>query len=344
MKVLIVADVVGGVRTFVDELTRGLTERDAEVHLALLGYEAPEAAALAASCELRPFKLEWMAHPWPDVEATSSWVGELTERHRPDVIHMNTFARVPDSDIPVLLTVHSCVMTWWRAVHGVDAPDNWARYRQLARRALARARSLCVPTRALLDQLAAVYEWLPPARVVPNGRELAQPPETPEDRLVVSVGRLWDKAKNAGLLARAAPAISGRVMMIGPGGIGAHEGIGPLPVHEVARWLARGAVFVEPARYEPFGLAALEAALCDCALVLGDIPSLREVWDDAASYVSPDDPTALAETVNRLLDDPVERRRASHAARTRAARYAPSAMCEAYLSAYGELVRSPVAT
>ncbi len=31
-----------------------------------------------------------------------------------------------------------------------------------------------------------------------------------------------------------------------------------------------------PARYEPFGLSVLEAALSGCALVLGDIPSLRE--------------------------------------------------------------------
>ena len=34
-----------------------------------------------------------------------------------------------------------------------------------------------------------------------------------------------------------------------------------------------------PARYEPFGLSILEAALSGCALVLGDLPSLRELWD-----------------------------------------------------------------
>ena len=42
------------------------------------------------------------------------------------------------------------------------------------------------------------------------------------------------------------------------------------------------AIFARPARYEPFGLAILEAAQAGCALVLGDIPSLRELWADAA--------------------------------------------------------------
>jgi glycogen synthase len=343
MKVLIVADVVGGVRTFVDELTRGLSERGVEVHLALLGSDPPEAARFATSCEIRSLKLEWMTDPWRDVETTSWWIGELTARHRPDVIHTNTFARMLDPDTPVLLTVHSCVTTWWRAVHGTDAPSNWTRYRALVRRALERADAVRAPTRAFLDQFTAVNGWLPSAGVIRNGRALTPPFELREDRLVVCAGRLWDKAKNATLLARAAPAVAGRVLMIGPGVITGMDSLGPLPGDEVTRWLARAAVFAEPARYEPFGLAALEAALCGCALVLGDIPSLREVWHDAASYVSPDDPDALAAAVNLLLDDPVRGRRAANAARSRAARYTPSAMCEAYLSVYRELAQSAIA-
>ncbi len=336
------ADVVGGVRTFVDELTRGLIGRGIEVHLALLGSKPPDAGQLAASCQLRSLKLEWMADPWHDVEATSWWIGDLAARHRPDLVHMNTFARVPDPNIPVLLTVHSCVMTWWRAVHGGDAPENWTRYRELARCAFARAAAVCVPTRALLDQLRAAHGWSAPARVIPNGRTLARAPEPRDERLVVCVGRLWDEAKNAALVARAAPAISGRVQLIGPGDISGVDSLGPLPDDEVARWLARATVFAEPARYEPFGLAALEAALCGCALVLGDIPSLREVWQDAASYVPPDDPDALVSAVNRLLDDPARSLRAANAARARAARFTRSAMSDAYLSTYRELARAAV--
>src|SRR5947208_2460470 len=58
-----------------------------------------------------------------------------------------------------------------------------------------------------------------------------------------------------------------------------------------------------PAKYEPFGLASLEAALSRCARVLGDIATLRELWDGAAVFVSPDDPQQLAAALRTLQDD-----------------------------------------
>jgi glycogen synthase len=352
VRVLIVGDVVGGVRTFVEELTRELAARDVEVHLALIGRDAPKAADLAASCVLRELKLEWMdgEDRWSGVEATSEWIEELRQSHRPDVIHMNTFTPVHDAHVPVLLTAHSCVLTWWRAVHGENAPSEWARYGWLVRRGLDRAHTICTPTRALLEDMAAVYGPLPRTRVIPNGRSIAKqrsplaPAPRRRERLVVSVGRLWDEAKNAALLVRAGPEIDARVALIGPHhrSFGGVEQLGPLSEDEVARWLSRAAVFAEPARYEPFGLAALEAALCGCALVLGDIPSLREVWGDAASYVAPDDAPALARSVNALVRDPVRRDRAASAARARAARYTPAAMAGAYLDAYREMARTAI--
>ena len=57
----------------------------------------------------------------------------------------------------------------------------------------------------------------------------------------------------------------------------------------LARKMAEASIYALPARYEPFGLSALEAALSGCALVLGDIPSLREIWGPAAIYVPADD-------------------------------------------------------
>jgi glycogen synthase len=341
MKVLIVADVVGGVRTFVAELAHGLSARGADVNLALIGgsrFEPPEGVR---SCELRDLRLEWMRDPWADVAATGDWIEDLRLRHRPDVIHMNTFAPVGATGVPVLLTVHSCVLTWWRAVHGEAAPNSWQRYEGLARNAFDRAAVVSAPTRALLDELAAVYGELPPARVIPNGRAVAPAPVPRQDHLVVAAGRLWDPAKNAALTARAAGAIDGRVVLIGPGEVSGVECVGALPDQEVVRWFARASVYVEPARYEPFGLAALEAALSGCALGLGDIPSLREVWGDAAAFVAPDDADGLAHAVNRMLADPAHRRRAAAAAGARAARYTRAAMAGAYLSAYRRFAPGP---
>lgn len=344
MRVLLVADVVGGVRTFVHELARELTGRGVELHLALIGPQV--VVREAASCQARDLRLEWMPDPWDDVAATAAWVEELEAACRPDVIHMNTFAPVDGRDsavvrgAPVVLTVHSCVLTWWRAVHGVGAPAAWHRYRELAQGALARADLVVAPTRALLRDLASVYGPLANARAIPNGRGVGvSSPAKQRQRLVVAVGRLWDEAKNLGAVAGAAEAIRGRVVAIGPGEVAGVESTGPLEEPGVVGWLSRAAVFAEPARYEPFGLAAVEAALCGCALVLGDIPSLREVWGDGASFVPPDDPEALAFEVNRLLEEPERRRAAAGRARAVALRYSPAAMAEAYLDAYRSLER-----
>jgi len=92
-----------------------------------------------------------------------------------------------------------------------------------------------------------------------------------------------------------------------------------------------------PARYEPFGLTALEAAWSGCALVLGDIDSLREVWDGAAIFVAPDDHAALAHALRRLIADTALRERYAALARERAEAHRPAAMADAYLRAYADI-------
>jgi glycosyltransferase involved in cell wall biosynthesis len=105
--------------------------------------------------------------------------------------------------------------------------------------------------------------------------------------------------------------------------------------------MARAAVYALPARYEPFGLSVLEAALAGCALVLGDIPSLREVWGDAALFVHPDDGEGLAEALQGLMANPAERERRAALARARALTFTPRRMAEAYLELYAALRARP---
>lgn len=347
MRVLIVADVIGGVRTFTAEVTRALAALGHEVHLALIGPAVGAEwvqRAGAASCEVADLRLEWMQDPWDDVAAASEWVGELAARHSPDVLHMNTFTPVSDPSVPVVVSAHSCVLSWWHAVHGTDAPGRWDRYRDLAGASLARAQAVVAPTRALMDELGELYPLPRDARVIANGRRVV-PERALRQALTVTVGRLWDPAKNVALVAAAAPSVQGRVVAIGAGEIAGIENTGELSPDEVLSWLSRARVFAEPARYEPFGLSALEAAQCGCALVLGDIPSLREVWGDAAAYVPTEDPPALAAAINGLLRHPGRRAAAARAAGTRAMRYAPEVMARAYLDAYAavaEAASSPV--
>jgi glycosyltransferase involved in cell wall biosynthesis len=113
--------------------------------------------------------------------------------------------------------------------------------------------------------------------------------------------------------------------------------LGELPADRLAARLATAAIYAHPARYEPFGLAPLEAALAGCALVLGDLPSLRETWGDAAVYVPPDDPAALREALFELIDNPARREALAARSRAVALRHSGAAMASGYAAAYRRL-------
>ena len=110
-----------------------------------------------------------------------------------------------------------------------------------------------------------------------------------------------------------------------------------LPATDLVSWMSRAAIYALPARYEPFGLSALEAALCGCALVLGDRPSLREIWGDAALYVDPADAAALERTVQMLIERTRLRDLMAGRALARARELTPRRMADGYHDTYLEL-------
>jgi glycosyltransferase involved in cell wall biosynthesis len=139
-----------------------------------------------------------------------------------------------------------------------------------------------------------------------------------------------------------APKLAWPVAIAGEGDVGSGvEPLGRLGRRELDGVLAAAAIFAEPARYEPFGLAALEAGLAGCALVLGDIPSLREVWGDAAVYVSPDDDDGLDRSLRMLVDDPELRSGFGERARRRALSYSLECTADGYLAAYRRVRSRP---
>ncbi|HEX8375042.1 MAG TPA: glycosyltransferase, partial [Geminicoccaceae bacterium] len=99
-----------------------------------------------------------------------------------------------------------------------------------------------------------------------------------------------------------------------------------------------------PARYEPFGLAVLEAAASGCALVLGDILSLRELWGGAARFVSRNEPDALRRALLDLIGNEAARERLGAAARERARAFTRDRMVEGYLEVYAGLLGKGVVT
>jgi glycosyltransferase involved in cell wall biosynthesis len=112
------------------------------------------------------------------------------------------------------------------------------------------------------------------------------------------------------------------------------QALGELPHWQVRQLMAQAGIVVSPSLYEPFGLAALEAAAAAAALVLADIPTYREIWDGAALFAAPDDPAAFADAANRLIHDASLRAEMAQRARIRAEQFSPSAQADAMLGIY----------
>lgn len=352
-RILMTADAVGGVWDYALELARGLAGAGVVTSLAVTGGP-PDAAKRAALAEIpgltldvAPFKLEWMAEPDEDLHRAGDWLLELERRIRPALVHVNGYAHAAlPFRAPVLCVGHSCVLSWWRAVHGVDAPPSWGRYARRVADGLRLADRVVTPTGAMLDALERHYGPLHRKAVIHNGRDGADTAPAGKQALILAAGRLWDEAKNIAAVDAVAPLVPWPVFVAGDttGPDGNHTALahacplGRLPATEMRDWYAQAAVFVHPARYEPFGLAPLEAALAGCALVLGDIPSLRELWDGAAEFVPPDDRDALADALCRLVMDAERRVRMAGAARERAGRYSADRMVRAYLDLYAGMI------
>jgi len=354
-RVLMTADTVGGVWTYAMELCRGLSRRGVEVMLATMGaplrpdQQAEVYAIPRVTVAESHYALEWMDHPWAEVRAAGNWLLALEEAFQPEIVHLNGYAHgALRWQSPVVVVGHSCVLSWWKAVKGVEAPDSWDAYRRVITEGIQNADQVIAPTSWMLLELERYYGPLGDPRVISNARTWPTAKfGAAKEPMVLSVGRLWDEGKNASTLATAAKGLPWPVMVAGdpkgPAGTIVEfpnvKLLGYRSATEVAVLYRRASIFALPARYEPFGLSPLEAAQAGCALVLGDIPSLREVWGDAAVYVPPGDPNAVRAAIARLIDQPAELERRRMAARLRARRYCVDVMVESYLNAYAALLR-----
>lgn len=361
MRILMTTDTVGGVWNYCVQLARALAPLDVEIALAIQGIPSAEQLAVASSVPnieftYQPYKLEWMDDPWQDVAAAGRWLQDLAHAYQPDVIHLNDYCHAALRwNAPVVVVGHSCVLSWLAAVRGNKPTLQQREYQDRVRRGLQAAEMVVAPTRAMLNALNGFYGPLGRQRVIPNGSDASLFSQGHKKPFVFSAGRFWDEAKNLEALETAAPDISWPVRVAGlrhpdgyDGNFAAVEPLGSLTSRQIAQTYSEASIYAIPALYEPFGLTPLEAALSGCALVLGDIPTLREVWGEAASYVPPRVPRQLARTINRLIEDDSSRKRMAKLAYRRGQQFTARRMADAYLKCYrclsGKLVAAQTAT
>lgn len=350
--VLMTADAVGGVWRYTIDLCRALADRGVRTTVAVMGpppgeHQRVEAERAGVAVIDRPYRLEWMDEPWEDVRRAGQWLLTLERTLHPDVVHLNGYAHAAlPWTVPVIVVAHSCVRTWWRAVKGEAPPERIDAYRTAVAAGLAAARVVVAPTAAMLQGIREEYGPLRQSCVIPNGSaERRDPAWAAKEPIVLAAGRAWDEAKNISALCRAANRLTWPVFVAGdtrePGrgacDLPAVRALGNLSGEALRAWYRRASIYALPARYEPFGLSVLEAATAGCALVLGDIPSLRENWSDAAVFVHPDDVEGLAGAVNALIADDGRRDALARRAFARAAMFTLDSTASRYLDLYETL-------
>jgi glycosyltransferase involved in cell wall biosynthesis len=211
----------------------------------------------------------------------------------------------------------------------------------------------------MMDCVETYYGRPAQASVIYNGRTptLFNPYMSKEDN-VVSVGRLWDGGKQAALLTQLNTTIpiyiagteqhADESFRTAESALGAsHPNLylkGPQSEGQLCQLFGRASIYAATSRYEPFGLAPVEAALSRCALICNDIPTFHELWGNAAVYFRHNDPASLQAEIERLQNDHELRLTFANLAYNRARqRFTADRMVEEYIQHYQNLATAGAA-
>ncbi|KAB1072853.1 glycosyltransferase family 4 protein [Methylobacterium planeticum] len=354
LHVLLSTEAARGLWGYTLELAAGLSGRGVSTTLAVLGpAPSPEqtaSAAAIAECRLvvTGLSLDPAAPDGTALREAADAIAGLAWRLQADIAHLHDPALIAGGGIPIptVVTCHDCAATRWATLEEAPLSPDLTWQRDLAAEGLRAADLLIAPTHAFAELTAAAYGLEAPPLVVRPGRRAPGPVSPCQGLpLVLTSGRLWDRGRNLTALDRVAEGLP--VPVQAAGSIESPEGervalqsvqaLGPIPAADLAARLAARPIFASLSRYEPFGLGVLEAAQAGCALVLSDIPTFRELWEEAAILVPPDDAAAAERAITGLLADRDRRRRFGEAARARSEQYGREAALDAIAAVYATL-------
>jgi glycogen(starch) synthase len=327
--VLVTTDTLGGVWTYTRELVTGLVSRGLRVTLVSFGeVPLPHQTSWMDSLhglEYRPtaFRLDWMQEGEQDFADSRAYLISLISELKPDLLHSNQigYGNLPVK-LPRIVVAHGDLISWWNAVHGRSPKESrWLRwYRNVLSEGIAKSSVVVAPTTWMLESLRSFYVQPGCEQVIHNGRNpIYFNPYVSKDDSVLAVGRLWDAGKQVSLLTQYSHPLPVCIVGSEPNvqvpklPIRADVKVstnnyciavkGPQTEAQLRTLYSRASIFAATSRYEPFGMASLEAALSRCAIVANDIPTYREIWGDAALYFRANDALSLASLIRRLNDE-----------------------------------------
>jgi len=311
--------------------------------------------------EYRPnaFRLQWMDEAPNDLPESSEFLTSIIRERRPDVLHLHQFCH---ADLPVavprVVMAHGDIISWTEAVRGcAPRPTRWLKwYRDTVTRGVSAADAVVAPSACMLDTLISTYCRPRRASIIYPGRNpIFFNPYVSKDDSVLSVGRLHDAGKQVSLLTQYAQpfpvCIVGsdhtvpmpRVPIRADVKVATEQSCvairGPQTEAQLRALYSRAAIYVATARYDPLGMAALDAAFSRCAIVANDISSFREIWGDAALYFRTNDALSLSTILRQFeADRPLRQAYADRAYSRARQRFTAKRMIDEYLELYRSLV------
>lgn len=307
---------------------------------ALRAAVPPGVAVEGGPVPARALRALWQCVGWPPTELLATDA---------DVLHATNFVLPPSKRAHGVVTVHDLAFLdhpEFLAPSQRDLPD-------LVRRSVARAAVVCTPSEAVAQQVTHRLN-IPAERIVVTALGVdsawsrAGPPSPvlratlglPPHYLLFVGAAQPRKGLDVLLNAHASQPDLAPLVLAGPAGWGptlrtssrVHT-VGYLNEADLRCVVTGAAALVVPSRDEGFGLPVLEAMAAGVPVVCSDLPALREVAGELATFVPPGDCAALATAlanVDGIGSDPV----GAAARQAHAARYTWQACAQATVRAY----------
>lgn len=244
----------------------------------------------------------------------------------------------------VCLALRSMNKPYVLTLHGGNLPQFATRWPSRVRRLLHSAASVTTPSRYLLEQMQPYCNDL---CMIPNALDLSrytyQLRKSPSPKLVWlrAFHHIYNPVMVIDVLAKLVAALPGvHLTMVGPdkgdcslqqtqerakqlGVVGRVTFTGAVPKTEVPVWLQHGDIFLNTTNVDNTPISVLESMACGHCVVstnVGGLPYLLDHEHDAL-LVQPQDPTAMANAVKRLLTEPNLAQRLSRNSREKAVSY-----------------------
>jgi glycogen(starch) synthase len=341
--ILMTSDVTTSEWNYSVEISRALSRHNMRVSLATTGgpltKEQRREAARVPGLAIydgglnpgRPFTSQ------KDIADARSFLLTLEDRLSPDIVQLNGFGfGAAAFKSPVLLSLHSGVSSL------LGDLEERTRSRSEIKSILDSAELVVVPTFANLVLLKEIYNFTTSTKVIPHFRRTSDYCAIAKQKFIYSSGSHSRVSDVVDAMETAASEMNWPVVL-DPGPIPSNKATqlsfagraqGRLAAANVAQQLSKAAIYCLPTANDLSDVPVLEGALSRCALVVCDLPNLRENWNNCALFVPADDHNALKQSLHLLMVDGGLREDLSLRAYDRAKEFSPERCIDDYLDAY----------